>query len=825
MRRWLWPLVAYLAAAAMTTWPLVIHPRALLGAPSGPGDPYLNLWILGWGMQTVLSNPASLFNGAVFDANIFYPATGTLAYSDHLLLQSVLLAPLYAVTHDVVLCYNVLLVASLVASALAMHLFVRAVTGTEAGAYLAGLAWGFGSYHFGHLIHLQLQSLYFLPLTFLCLHRVIAGRRGRDVVLLGVTAALQAIASVYYGIIGGLALVVGGLALAVGVGRWRNVAVMRRLGYAAVLAGLLVLPVAIVYGRVAQREGFGRNLYEAGRSAAYASSYLQAPPGNLLYGRTGLLRQQDPVRLTADSTDNAPPRTGPERELFPGFVLIALAMAGAWRGWRSDAKPTVLAMVALVAFGFVFSLGPDGARALYAVFHRFVFGFAAIRAPARFSVLVLFGLSVLAALGLRELSPRRGQRVGATKVTEDTKVKDTKRTNFFVVLSLRDLGDLRGCLVFVFLTGAVIEMLHLPPTLAAAPALHTDVGQWLAREPGAGVVAVLPLGLDIDATPAMVQSLEHHRPIVNGYSGQRPSFYGPLVDAINTFPSLEALTALHDARVRFVVTPRPLEHTDPPVLERARLADATVYELVWTADLETRLAAAATIEPPAPQRIPFRVGERARYTVDWGGAGVNLSAGEISIAVEGPPYRLVVKAATAPWVARFFEAQDVFSTQADTNLMPQVHERDQNEGSRRLTRAFIFDHGARVVRTGRTLADARGDAAVVLPMSPHARDAIAALFYVRTLPLKSGEHIRFPVNEAGRNLVVELAVDGIDRVHVRGTDVDAVRLTPVLQRRLEDRQPLASTVWLSSDERRVPLMLDLDAGFGHVRVELVSYEP
>ena len=825
MRRWLWPLVAYLAAAAMTTWPLVIHPRALLGAPSGPGDPYLNLWILGWGMQTVLSNPASLFNGAVFNANIFYPATGTLAYSDHLLLQSVLLAPLYAVTHDVVLCYNVLLVASLVASALAMHLFVRAVIGTEAGAYLAGLAWGFGSYHFGHLIHLQLQSLYFLPLTFLCLHRVIAGRRGRDVVLLGVTAALQAIASVYYGIIGGLALVVGGLALAVGVGRWRNVAVMRRLGYAAVLAGLLVLPVAIVYGRVAQREGFGRNLYEAGRSAAYASSYLQAPPGNLLYGRTGLLRQQDPVRLKAGSTDNAPPRTGPERELFPGFVLIALAMAGAWRGWRSDAKPTVLAMVALVAFGFVFSLGPDGARALYAVFHRFVFGFAAIRAPARFSVLVLFGLSVLAALGLRELSPRRGQRVGATKVTEDTKVKDTKRTNFFVVLSLRDLGDLRGCLVFVFLTGAVIEMLHLPPTLAAAPALHTDVGQWLAREPGAGAVAVLPLGLDIDATPAMVQSLEHHRPIVNGYSGQRPSFYGPLVDAINTFPSPEALTALHDARVRFVVTPRPLERADPPVLERARLADATVYELVWTADLETRLAAAATIEPPAPQRIPFRVGERARYTVDWGGAGVNLSAGEISIAVEGPPYRLVVKAATAPWVARFFEAQDVFSTQADANLMPQVHERDQNEGSRRLTRAFVFDHAARVVRTGRTLADARGDAAVVLPMSPHARDAIAALFYVRTLPLKSGEHIRFPVNEAGRNLVVELAVDGIDRVHVRGTDVDAVRLTPVLQRRLEDRQPLVSTIWLSSDERRVPLMLDLDAGFGHVRVELVSYEP
>jgi hypothetical protein len=93
---------------------------------------------------------------------------------------------------------------------------------TEAGAYLAGCAWGFGSFHFGHLIHLQLQALYFLPLTFLFLHRVIAGRRVRDVVLLGVIAGLQAISSVYFGLIGAIALAVGGLALAVGVGRWRS---------------------------------------------------------------------------------------------------------------------------------------------------------------------------------------------------------------------------------------------------------------------------------------------------------------------------------------------------------------------------------------------------------------------------------------------------------------------------------------------------------------------------------------------------------------------------------------------------------------------------
>lgn len=773
--RLLFPIVAYSAAAAIATWPLVLHPRALLGAPVGVGDPYLNLWILGWGMQAVLFNPASIFTGKVFDANIFYPATGTLAYSDHLLLQSVLLAPLYAVTGDVVLCYNVLLVASLVASAMAMHIFARAVVGFEPAAYLAGLAWGFGSYHFAHLIHLQLQSLYFLPLTFLFLHRVLAGRRARDAVFLGITAALQAWSSIYYGIIGGLALVVAGIGLAVGVGRWRSVAVWRRLASAAIVAAVLVLPMAIVYERVARREGFGRNLYQAARSAASMSSYVQAPLGNVVYGRSGLLRHRD---------------TGPEGELFPGFVLIALAILGGWRGWRRDAAPTVLAMTALAVFGFVMSLGPEGARVVYATLHRFIFGFSAIRAPARFSILVMFGLSVLGAIGFRELlAPRRARSS------------------------------------FVLFAAFAAELLHVPTHLAAAPSRGTGVGQWLAREPGGGAVAVLPIGTDIDATPAMVQSIEHRRSIVNGYSGQRPSFYGPLADAINTFPGPDAVTALHDAGVRFVVVPQPLATAEPPLVERARLTDGAIYELVWTPELETRLVATSTVAPPLPGRIPFRVGELARYRVDWGGAGVNLSAGDISIGVEAPPYRFVVRAETAPWVARFFEARDVFVTQADTMVFPQTHEREQNEGSRHLTRAFVFDPQAHVVRTGRTIDEARSDGAVVLPMSHGARDAIAALFYVRTLELAAGAHVSFPVNEAGRNVRVDLDVQPVERIQVLGREIEAIRLSPTITRRAADGQPLTSTIWLSNDLQRIPLILDIDAGFGHVRVELVSYDP
>src|SRR5687768_5956330 len=112
--------VAYLIAALILTWPLALNFTTHLGAVEGAGDPFLNLWILGWGMQSWLADPIGVLSGRVFDANIFHPSAGTLTFSDHLLLQSPVLSPLYAATGSLVLCYNVLLIGSLALSGLAI---------------------------------------------------------------------------------------------------------------------------------------------------------------------------------------------------------------------------------------------------------------------------------------------------------------------------------------------------------------------------------------------------------------------------------------------------------------------------------------------------------------------------------------------------------------------------------------------------------------------------------------------------------------------------------------------------------------------------------
>ncbi len=657
---WIGAALVYAAAACLITWPLATELTTHLGALEGEGDPYLNVWILGWGMHAWTHDPASVLNGRVFDANIFFPTPGSLTFSDHLLLQSFLLAPVYALTNNVVLCYNLLLLLSLAASGLAMHALIRGITGSAGAALIAGLAWACWPYRTAHLLHLQLQSLYFLPLALLALHRVASARQWRDAFALGGVAALQAISSVYYGVMTALALAASAIALASASGQWRSRRYWSRMAVAGVVGAALIAPVAWPYWRTQQREGFGRNLYEAAAHAATTQSYTQVPPDNLIYGKTGLLPLRPPAPGDRD-------RRHVEHQMFPGFVLLCFAVLGTWRGWRSDSRPVVVSGLTLLIVGGVLSLGPEGARPIYALVADWVFGFQAIRAPARFAVIAMAGLCVLGGVGIAR-------------------------------------GRLPQSALVVVAIALLAEYANAPLHFVPAPVASSAADRWLkAQEPGS--VIYLPLPLDKENSRFMVQSLEHRRPIVNGYSGQRPALFASLVDALKDPASVEARTVLYELKVRYVISSSALadvNQPESPFVERKRFDDGVAYELVWGEASLSALVPDDGPEPPAPGPAPFAAGERATYEVEWLGSPFgDLAAGTITLQTAAPSsegaglagakWTLIATADTSPMVSRFFEARDRFRTTTDEALKPLAHVREIREGRRHLDRVFVYD--------------------------------------------------------------------------------------------------------------------------------------
>ena len=451
------------------------------------------------------------------------------------------------------------------------------------------------------------------------------------------------------------------VSLVVATGGRRTVTVAARVAVAAIVGGVLVAPFVWPYLQVQRREGFTRNLFEAARHAATPASYVSAPEANAVYGRTGWLR-----------TDR-----GAEHELFPGFVVTALAIYGLIVARRRGSGPLAAAATATLVAGFVLSLGPDGVRALYATLHAWVFGFQAIRAPARFAVLVAFGLATLAAIATREITEGpRGRWIG--------------------------LGLL-----------ALLAIEYYPGPLAWTPAPPTTLARvrrgW-RREPRPG-----PSSTCRWAATSRTRRTCSRRSATAGRSSTATAASGRRSSAAPsprcpTFPSVEGAWMLHDLDVRFVVTPTAIDTAAWPFVERARLREADgverhVYELVWSPEVEARLGEPAAPVPPPPGPAPFAPGERLVYAVTWDGPAGALEAGDVTFEVEAPPaagqHRFAVGARTAPWVARFFEADDRFATTTDDAFRPLLHERRIREGRRAL------DQRARL-RSGGALGPAAG---------------------------------------------------------------------------------------------------------------------
>jgi hypothetical protein len=176
-----------------------------------------------------------------------------------------------------------------------------------------------------------------------------------------------------------------------------------------------------------------------------------------------------------------------------------------------------------------------------------------------------------------------------------------------------------------------------------------------------------------------------------------------------------------------------------------------------------------------------------------------------------------VRARTASWISRFFEADDEFITDVSSDLMSIRHVRKLREGRRKVDDEYLFDREARQVRW---VSDAERPP---LRLWPGARDPVAAFYYLRTLPLSPGTRLQIPVNDNGRNLSLDVKVDGVERIQAGGRQQEALRVTPVLRQRVARRSAPDITVWLSQDAHRLPLAAEYRAGFGAVRLELQSH--
>jgi hypothetical protein len=485
-------LALFLALAIAHTWPLASAPSRL--SRNDNADTLLNEWILAWDVHQALHDPRHLF-----DANIFYPETDTLAYSEPLLVPAALGAPLFWAGAAPVLVYNVLAIAGFSLMGWAGYLLVARWTGDWVAGVVSGVIIAFNAHTLTRLPHLQALHLEFLPLALLALDAVIVergstARVARHAALLALWVVLQGWTSYYALMLTLVALVVGWI---VRVDGWlpRARTVIPLVFAATVVALVALLPVLLPYRALGQE----RSLDEVARYSAVWRDYLTTP-ARVHYDTWG--------RHWFSSTG-----------LFPGVTALVLALVALASGttWRSGRARMALAIgVAGVALSF----GP--ALPGYAALYHWLPPLRGIRNAARFGYLGIVSIAILAGFGTAHLRVRwrRARWLPAGMVA--------------VILAAN--------------LDAWSAPIGYTPAQAISP-LNAHLASTTA------IVAYFPFFTAdrvFHNAPYLVESTAHWRPILNGYSGFIPPSYGEHARALAGFPDADAIAALRQAGVTHV---------------------------------------------------------------------------------------------------------------------------------------------------------------------------------------------------------------------------------------------------------------------------------
>jgi hypothetical protein len=311
----------YLVLTLVMTWPLARSIGREL--PADLADPLLNAWIIAWDADHLLQAATGHLTALAeyWNANIYYPQPLALAYSEHLTAQALMILPVHALARNPILDYNLAFLATFFLSALGMFLFIRAATGSLGAAFVAGLAFGFAPYRFSTFPHIQVLSSMWMPFALLGFHRFLESRRTAPLVGAAAAWLAQNLSCGYY-----LLFFSPALALYLGLEivrrrLWSDRRVWLGLVAAALVVAAGTAPFLFPYWRLRNLGFSPRSIAETIRYSADVLAYATADINMWLWGH----------RIRAY------PR--PEGSLFPGFVVVFLALAAIVSRWRSEPAP------------------------------------------------------------------------------------------------------------------------------------------------------------------------------------------------------------------------------------------------------------------------------------------------------------------------------------------------------------------------------------------------------------------------------------------------------------------------------------------------------
>jgi len=244
-------------------------------------------------------------------------------------------------------------------------------------------------------------------------------------------------------------------------------------------------------------------------------------------------------------------------------------------------------------------------------------------------------------------------------------------------------------------------------------------------------------------------------------------------------------------------------------------------------------AGEATIKPETlpvytPKFYPFEKGEKEVYRASWNGM-FSVATAEVtttSNVVDGKKvYQVRVETKTAKALDLIWKMRDTVSSTFDAkSLSPSHYLFNQRENSR------VIDTEAKLDPTAKRWAVTRQQVGKKTRTysfdSQNTFDPVTAVYLARSVDFKVGDKLFFKIFGGRYHYLLELFVEKKEPVELQsGKTIDAFKIVPRVQNlkktgyasRLRE-----AAIWISADDRRLPIKLSSKVLFGTVQLDLME---
>jgi hypothetical protein len=490
------------------TWPFAARLHII-----DAGDSAYFTWAVGWQVHALKTDPASLPHG-----NFYAPSRYTFFMDEPVLGTGLLVLPVSWFTDDAILLFNLARLLTWVLTGLFTWRLARDIGLENPAALATGAFFAFSPIRVDQVAHLSTLGTQWIPLVYLFARRFCLEPTVVDAVRTGLFFALSFLACGYHGLFFAVLLPLSLLPF-LATPRFKQILALGAVTVAT--AAAFLYPLYAMSREALGPLQFVRSNADTLKYAASLETFFAANRWNRVWGAL---------------TENL---RGDPSNLFPGLVVVALAMVAIFRVRRAvppEARRFVAVLAVLGIAAALLALGPEirwrGASIApgpFALLRDHVPVFSNIRATGRAGIFVAFALALLAGQGLQSL-------------------KHSALTSMLALAA--------------FMVEARIAPIPAPSWTnvidSSQPAPR--VYQWLKEQPRGAIVAELPARPAGDfGRPAfhdsiyMVWSTTHWQPLMNGFAGAETPLVQRFRATAPAFPEAEALDVMKEAGARYVV--------------------------------------------------------------------------------------------------------------------------------------------------------------------------------------------------------------------------------------------------------------------------------